>query len=225
MPKDAASSPTATVEDYLQTVYSLETEGERAISARLARWMNVTPPTAWATIQRMQKQGLVELDAKKQIHLTKRGRELAEIVARRHRLAERFLTDVLGLSWAEAHHEAGRWEHVISDNVEDAMVRLLDDPTTCPHGNPIPGSHNRYDTKAHVSLADAEPGAVVVARISEKLELDKEALALLATSDLIPGRDAQVTGRDPDGVTLSTSTGDHTVPARVARLMWVTRVA
>ena len=74
------------------------------------------------------------------IRLTARGLELAQRVVRRHRLAERFLTDMLGLSWAEAHHEAGKWEHIMSDSVETAMDRVLGSPTTCPHGNPIPGS-------------------------------------------------------------------------------------
>ncbi len=101
-----ASVPSPKVEDYLQAIYSLETEGERIISARLSRWMRVTPPTAWATVRRMARDGLVSVDVKKTIHLTKRGRDLAEKVARRHRLSERFLNDVLGLGWAEAHDEA-----------------------------------------------------------------------------------------------------------------------
>ena len=100
-----------TIEDYLQTIYSLETEGEKVISARLARWMRVTPPTAWATVQRMHRDGMVDIDDKKNILLTSWGRELAESVARRHRLSERFLCDVLGLGWAEAHEEAHHFEH------------------------------------------------------------------------------------------------------------------
>ncbi len=95
--------PTPTIEDYLQAIYSLRGEGETVISARLARRMRVTPPTAWATVRRMIRDGLVQLDARKVIDLTPRGLEWAENIVRRHRLAERFLTDVLGFSWAEAH--------------------------------------------------------------------------------------------------------------------------
>jgi DtxR family Mn-dependent transcriptional regulator len=212
-------------EEYLETILELEEEGIVPIRARLVERLGVSAPAVSEQVNRLVGGGYTELLDDRSLRLTSKGRELATTVVRRHRLAERLLVDVIGLEWEKVHREADLWEHVISEDVEEKLVELLGDPATCPHGNPIPGSHNRYDTKAHVSLADAEPGAVVVARISEKLELDKEALALLATSDLIPGRDAQVTGRDPDGVTLSTSTGDHTVPARVARLMWVTRVA
>jgi DtxR family Mn-dependent transcriptional regulator len=197
MPKDAASSPTATVEDYLQTVYSLETEGERAISARLARWMNVTPPTAWATIQRMQKQGLVELDAKKQIHLTKRGRELAEIVARRHRLAERFLTDVLSLGWAEAHEQAHHFEHGITPIIEERLFKLLNNPTTCPHGSPIPGTGATLSPDL-VPLDSLNVGdKATVTFISEELEEDSALLGYLERHNLKPGKKIRIEEKVP----------------------------
>ena len=95
-------------------------------------------------------------DTGRRIELTAAGMRLAERVVRRHRLAERLLTDVLGLSWADAHKEAGKWEHIISDQVEEAIVRVLDNPTTCPHGNPIPGSD--YAAPAAVALSDLEVG-------------------------------------------------------------------
>ena len=84
----------------------------------------------------MNDAGLVKMNGNS-INLTSKGAKLANQVVRRHRLAERFLTDVLGLSWAEAHHEAGKWEHVVSPRVEAAFLKVLEDPTTCPHGNPI----------------------------------------------------------------------------------------
>jgi len=211
-------------EEYCEAIYELREDDLSVIQARIAERIGVSRPAVSEMIRRMTSEGLVRT-TKGTVSLTESGRGLAEQVVRRHRLAERFLTDILGLSWAEAHHEAGKWEHVLSAPVEAAINRLLNDPTTCPHGNPIPGSHNRFDTKAHVALADATPGAVTVARISEKLELDKEALALLASSDLIPGRDATVTGRGTDGITVRTAKGDHTVPDRLARLMWVTPAA
>ena len=122
--------PTKTVDDYLQTIYSLETEGETAYSGRLARWMRVSPPTAWATVKRMQRDDLVEVDSKKTIHLTARGRELAEDIARRHRLSERFLTDVLGLGWVEGHEEAHRFEHGMTRVIEEKIRDLLGNPQT-----------------------------------------------------------------------------------------------
>jgi DtxR family Mn-dependent transcriptional regulator len=173
-------------------------------------------------VNRLVGGGYTELLDDRSLRLTSKGRELATTVVRRHRLAERLLVDVIGLEWEKVHREADLWEHVISEDVEAKLVELLGDPATCPHGNPIPGSANRYDTKAHVSLAEVRPGPVVIARISEKLELEAVALGLLADGDLIPGRDATVVERDGDGVTLRTATGDHTVPDRIARLMWVT---
>ena len=107
---------------------------------------------------------------------------------RRHRLAERLLVDVIGLEWEKVHREADRWEHAISADVEEKLVELLGDPATCPHGNPIPGSERTRSTRSpHVALADAEPGPVVVVRISEKIELDDDALRLLARRAADPG--------------------------------------
>ena len=185
---DVASVPSAKVEDYLQSMYSLETEGERIISARLSRWMRVTPPTAWATIQRMQRDGLVSIDEKKTIHLTKHGRELAEKVARRHRLSERFLSDILGLGWAEAHDEAHHFEHGVTPMIEQRIFTLLGNPTTCPHGSPIPGTGAVLSPDL-VPMDTLEVGdAATVEFISEELEEDLELLRYLDRHDIRPGQ-------------------------------------
>jgi DtxR family Mn-dependent transcriptional regulator len=209
-------------EEYLETILELEEEGIVPIRARLVERLGVSAPAVSEQVNRLVGGGYTELLDDRSLRLTSKGRKLATTVVRRHRLAERLLVDVIGLEWEKVHREADLWEHVISADVEAKLVELLGDPATCPHGNPIPGSHNRFDTTAHVPLADATPGAVMVARISEKLELDKEALGLLASSDLIPGRSAIVVGRVADGIAVTTGTGAHTVPDRLARLMWVT---
>jgi DtxR family Mn-dependent transcriptional regulator len=184
----AASVPSPKVEDYLQSMYSLETEGERVISARLARWMRVTHPTAWATVQRMQRDGLVSIDGKKTILLTKHGRELAEKVARRHRLSERFLSDILGLGWAEAHDEAHHFEHGVTPVIEDRIFALLGNPTTCPHGSPIPGTGATL-SKDLVPLDALEVGdKATVEFISEELEEDLELLRYLDRHNVRPGQ-------------------------------------
>ena len=191
MPHDE-ERPSDTIEDYLQSIYSLETEGERIISARLARWMRVTPPTAWATVQRMHRDGMVEIDDKKTIHLTPRGRELAESVARRHRLSERFLNDVLGLGWAEAHEEAHHFEHGMTPVIEARMVEILHNPTTCPHGSPIPGTGATLDPSWR-ALDTFESGDRLVIRfISEELEMDLELLHYLDKHSLRPGQEVGV---------------------------------
>ena len=186
-------------EEYLETILELEEEGIVPIRARLVERLGVSAPAVSEQVNRLVGGGYTELLDDRSLRLTSKGRKLATTVVRRHRLAERLLVDVIGLEWEKVHREADLWEHVISADVEAKLVELLGDPATCPHGNPIPGSHNRFDTKSHVALADAPAGPVVVARISEKLELDKEALSLLASSDLIPGRDADVLEHAGDG--------------------------
>jgi DtxR family Mn-dependent transcriptional regulator len=212
-------------EEYLETILELEEEGIVPIRARLVERLGVSAPAVSEQVNRLVGGGYTELLDDRSLRLTSKGRKLATTVVRRHRLAERLLVDVIGLEWEKVHREADLWEHVISSDVEAKLVELLGDPATCPHGNPIPGSLNPVDTADHVALADAEPGLVVVARISEKVELDKDALGLLASTELIPGRSAIVVGRVADGIAVTTGAGEHTVPERLARLMWVTAAA
>lgn len=201
--------PSDTIEDYLQSIYSLETEGERIISARLARWMRVTPPTAWATVQRMHRDGMVEIDEKKTIHLTPHGRELAESVARRHRLSERFLNDVLGLGWAEAHEEAHHFEHGMTPVIEAKMIEILHNPQTCPHGSPIPGTGATLDPTWR-ALDTFETGDKLRIRfISEELEMDLDLLHYLDKHNLRPGKEVTVT--DKAGGLLVLRSGDEDV--------------
>jgi len=209
--KASTGEPTPKVEDYLQSMYSLETEGERVISARLARWMRVTPPTAWATVQRMQKQGLVAIDDKKTIRLTKRGRGLAEKVARRHRLSECFLSDILGLGWAEAHDEAHHFEHGVTPVIEDRIFALLGNPTTCPHGSPIPGTGATL-SKDLVPMDTLVVGdAATVEFISEELEEDLELLRYLDRHDIRPGQTITIAEKVPSTGLIAIATERETV--------------
>jgi DtxR family Mn-dependent transcriptional regulator len=184
--------PSDVVEDYLQTIYSLETEGEKVISARLARWMKVTPPTAWARVQQMHKDALVDIDEKKVIRLTDRGRELAEGVARRHRIAERFLSDMLGLGWADAHVEAHHFEHGMTPLIEEKILELLGNPLTCPHGSPIPGTGAFLDPNARPVDTFGVGDAIVIKFISEELEEDNEMLHYLERHDVKPNKEFRV---------------------------------
>jgi len=185
-------------EEYCETIFELKEDAVDVIQARIAERLEVSRPAVSEMIKRMEHEGLVSIDGT--ISLTADGNRLAESVVRRHRLAEVFLTDILGLSWAEAHSEAGRWEHVISDRVEEAMMALLGDPTTCPHGNPIPGS--KYAAPATVSLDQLAVGdGFVVSRIPEELEFAPGILEFLENSSLVPGRKGTVTAASPDGTT------------------------
>src|SRR5688572_29384863 len=128
---------TATYREYVAAIYELGEEGLGVIQARIADWLGVSRASVSEMIRKMEADGLVETGT--EIVLTNEGRHLAEVVVRRHRLAERFLTEVLGLPWVKVHAEAEVWELAISDDVEAAMLAKLDRPKTCPHGNPIPG--------------------------------------------------------------------------------------
>ena len=194
-------------EEYCETIFELREDDVEVIQARIAERLEVSRPAVSEMIRRLESGGLVRVTAGK-IDLTADGRELAERVVRRHRLAERLLTDVLGLSWAQAHVEAGKWEHVISDQVEAAMARLLGDPTTCPHGNPIPGSD--YVAPDAVALAAVTPGSgFTVTRIPEELEFTPGMLEFLEESALCPGESGEVTAVSPDGTLTVRVRGTH----------------
>ena len=187
-------------EEYCETIFELDEDGVDVIQARIVERLQVSRPAVSEMIKKMGEVDLIYFHGTK-IHLTEDGKNLANQVVRRHRLAERFLTDVLGLSWAEAHHEAGRWEHVISPSVEDAFLRILEDPTTCPHGNPIPGTDYQMPEGAS-ALSDIEVGnKFIVERIPEELEFQPGLLEFLEESNLIPGENGKVTAVSPDGTT------------------------
>ncbi len=210
-----------TTEQYLQTILELEEEGITPLRARLVELLELSAAAVSETVHRLAEQGLVEMREDRSLRLTPEGRRIATAVVRRHRLAERLLADVIGLEWEKVHREADRWEHAISADVEEKLVELLGDPATCPHGNPIPGSHRHTNDVPVVRLTDAPPGPVTVTRVSEKLEMSDEALLMLADARLIPGARATVVESTADGVRVETGAGDHTIPAEVAELMYV----
>ena len=187
------------LEEYLEAIHELEEEGTIVIQARLAERVGHSAPSVSEMVRRLKTEGYVEV-AGRQLELTGKGRHLAESVVRKHRLAERLLTDVIGLAWDKAHVEACRWEHVISDEVEERLVEVLGHPTTCPHGNPIPGTVATEDELGLVPLSDIDPGdRLVLRRVIEQVELDQASLSYLCAARFMPGVGATVTARAPDG--------------------------
>lgn len=188
------------LEEYLETIHDLAEAGTPVIQARIAERLGKAAPSVSEMLDRLQADGYVERDGRL-LELTGKGRTIAEGVVRKHRLAERLLVDVIGLEWHKAHLEAGRWEHVISDDVEARLVELLGNPATCPHGNPIPGAaSDPGETSVQTCLLDASIGEIVrLERITEEVELDTEILAYLYDHNFIPGDKAIVVGREPDG--------------------------
>jgi DtxR family Mn-dependent transcriptional regulator len=194
-------------EEYCETIYELREDDVEVIQARIAERLEVSRPAVSEMVHRLTVQGLATVD-KGRIHLTDDGKRLAEQVVRRHRLAERFLTDILELSWAEAHKEAGKWEHVISDSVEVAISRVLGNPTTCPHGNPIPGTD--YVAPDMRALSELEAGArFVVARVPEELEFAPGILDYLEEAELLPDKTGTLTVTSPDGTMTVEVDGRH----------------
>ncbi|MGF1599374.1 MAG: metal-dependent transcriptional regulator [Acidimicrobiales bacterium] len=186
-------------EEYCETIFELAEDGVNVIQARIAERLEVSRPAVSEMVRRMTDEGLVVTNGTT-IELTEQGQQLARTMVRRHRLAERFLTDMLGLSWAEAHHEAGKWEHVISPVVEAAIMDALDNPTTCPHGNPIPGS--TYVEPDLIALSAVAAGRrAIVTRIPEALEFAPGLLEFLEEHRLQPGVTATVLAASPDGTT------------------------
>jgi DtxR family Mn-dependent transcriptional regulator len=185
------------LEEYLETMYALDEEHVPVIQARLVERLGHTPQAVSEMIRRLSDESYVARSGRG-LELTEKGRARAESVVRKHRLAERFLVDVVGLPWYEAHHEAGRWEHVISDEVEARFVAILHNPTTCPHGNPIPGTVR--DPLPQRALTEVAEGTLVtLSRITELIEVDRDALVYLNDHGLVPGRRARIRSRAPDG--------------------------
>jgi len=194
-------------EEYCECIFELQEDDIDVIQARIAERLSVSRPAVSEMVKRLEVEGLVTVDGG--IRLTSAGRKIGERTVRRHRLAERFLTDLLKLSWAEAHHEAGKWEHVMSESVEQAMDDLLGNPTTCPHGNPIPGSdYEQGDFSALSSIKVG--GSFTVERITEELEFAPGLLDFLEESQIQPGKEGTVVASSPDG-TLTVTIGDRPV--------------
>jgi DtxR family transcriptional regulator, Mn-dependent transcriptional regulator len=189
MPRPAISPAT---EDYLRTIYALEEEIQPVIAARVADEMGVSASTMVSTLRRLQREGYIKVERRKEIHLTAEGRNVAEQILRRHFLIERFLTDLLGLDWVKAHQEAHRLEHAVSQEVEERLAKLLSHPTTCPHGNPIPGKAAARQPKGSPLHQIPAGKQVELEYITEGGERDARLLAFLQQHGLVPGTKLQV---------------------------------
>lgn len=207
-----------TTEMYLRTVYELEEEGITPLRARIAERLEQSGPTVSQTVARMERDGLIVVERDRSLSLTPEGRKLATAVMRKHRLAERLLTDVLGLDIAKVHDEACRWEHVMSDEVERRVVAVLGDPTRSPFGNPIPsledvGAASTTDAQNGTRAVDLrldEPATVKVVQISEILQQGTEVQNPVISLGALVGQTVTLTPLENGGVTLTTQ-DDETV--------------
>jgi DtxR family Mn-dependent transcriptional regulator len=198
-----------TTEMYLRTIFELEEEGIVPLRARIAERLSQSGPTVSQTVARMERDNLLRVEGDRHLELTDSGRDLATRVMRKHRLAECLLVNVIGLPWEDVHIEACRWEHVMSEEVERRLVALLDNPQSCPHGNPIPGldelgGHSEEDVSGEsltpmTNLASVAGTHVVIRRISEQLQSDSDVMLRLKQVGIQPGREVTLAASD-DGV-------------------------
>ena len=189
-----------TTEMYLRTIYELVEEGIVPLRARIAERLHQSGPTVSQTVARMERDGLLTVEGDRHLELTEEGRRLATRVMRKHRLAERLLTDVIGLPWELVHAEACRWEHVMSEAVERRLIELLDAPTESPYGNPIPGldelgaENSGEDFMEGLVPLQSVPGGgrVRIRRISEELQKDEALMSALRRVGAVPDSDVMV---------------------------------
>jgi DtxR family transcriptional regulator, Mn-dependent transcriptional regulator len=220
MPEEIRPSPT--VEDYLGVIYTLARDNEPVIGRKLAEWMEVSPPTVTATIQRMVRDGWVTMAPDKTIHLTDAGRRAAASVVRRHMLTELLLARVLNVPWSRVHEEADLLEHNLSPETAARVAELLENADVCPHGNPLPGQES--SVMDLVPLLEAEPGRnYVLARVHEEIERHGDLMDYFERHGLVPGVQLQFVQVIPanETVTLIADGREVTLGLSVARCLWV----
>lgn len=215
-----------TTEMYLRTIFELEEEGIVPLRARIAERLRQSGPTVSQTVARMERDGLLRVTGDRHLELSPGGRERAAKVMRKHRLAERLLTDVIGVDWENVHEEACRWEHVISDDVAARLVELLGDPVESPYGNPIPGRAERpggvvpSESEPIARLVDDnEPVTVRIRSIGEGLQAGHGIMADLRQCGILPGSTA-VLSPHPDGFLLEAEQGDYVLDTESAEHLY-----
>ncbi len=206
---------TVAEEEYLQTIFWLQEAGLPMTGANVARAMQLSPPTVHEMVARLEKDGYISRRVDKSLQFTADGAKHAEAIVRRHRMLERFLTDVLGIPWDEVHEEAERLEHAMSPVLEERMLAAIGGAKTCPHGHPI----NPADRIQGVPLADCEVGAkVMILRLENEAE---DLLHYLMAADLHPGLDAVVKKTGDDEIVIESNLGEHVITRSVAETISV----
>ncbi|WP_275407631.1 metal-dependent transcriptional regulator [Actinoplanes lobatus] len=218
-----------TTEMYLRTILELEEEGVPALRARIAERLHQSGPTVSQTVARMERDGLLTVEGDRHLVLTELGRASAVAVMRKHRLAELLLVNVIGMPYEEAHEEACRWEHVMSDAVEKRVYELLNKPTRSPYGNPIPGLEQlgavddaaEALTRGERNLAfPGLSGSVEIRRICESVQTNSDVLRQLHAAGINPGTTVTV-AQERDGVTIDRSGDKIRLPREVASRVFV----
>lgn len=220
-PPPASSQVDSLRTEVLEILLEHHLAGTIAPEREVADRLPVDRSEVAGAIDRLEAAGTARREDDGVVALTEAGIERATTAVRRHRLTERLLSDVIGLEWWKVHHEAERWEGVVSADVEARLLELLGDPGTCPHGNPIPGSRNAPAHPDAVLLTDAPVGPVHVLRITETLEGDDEALQVLQSCGFVPGKDCEVQRHERGWVQVAGARHDAALPPHVAAHTYV----
>ena len=209
--------------EYLEAIFELEEEGQRVLQARISDRLGLAAATVSEGVRRLVADGYCTVGSARDLTLTDTGRELASTLVRRHRLAERMLTDILGIPWHLCHEQAEDWEKVMTPEVERAIVARLDGDLTCPHGNPIPGEESGVPWSALLPVAALEAGGGGrLTRLLEDVELDHDVLLYLERHNLLPGRDLKLVEIAPDGTrTLEVEGRQVALGEKLADNLWV----
>src|SRR2546423_3513769 len=211
----AAEPVTAAAEEYLQSLFWLFEAGLPMTAANLARAMQLSAPTVHEMLGRLERDSYIIRDAERTIDFTESGRQHAERIVSRHRMIERFLTDVVGVPWDDVHEEAEHLEHAMTPRFEAYVRSSVGDAKTCPHGHPIRVGE-RIDG---VPLADCEIGArVTILRLENEAE---DLLHYLKDAGIEPGLEGTVASNDGEVVTVQSDAGEATVTVSVAETVTV----
>lgn len=210
-------------EEYLEAIYRLEERDGVAKTTQLANQLKVMPGSVTNTIENLEKRQMVSHEPYKGVKLTKKGRELALKVIRRHRLAERLLTDFLHMDWSKVHDEACKLEHNLSETIMKPLEKALGNPQTCPHGNPIPSKSGKVDETRSDLLTNLNPGeGGIIAKITEERP---DLLHYLITLGLVPGALVKIEEKAPfNGPIIVKAMGaSYALGRSVASVIWVKR--
>ncbi len=233
-----------TTEMYLRTIYELEEEGILPLRARIAERLDQSGPTVSQTVARMERDELLTIEKDRSLKLSAQGRALATAVMRKHRLAERLLTDVIGLPWEKVHDEACRWEHVMGDEVEVQLVKVLSEYSTSPFGNPIPGLDELLEGIPNAERAEMEdkirslqegssqrasdieppePIQVKILSINEIIQVEHKLMAKFHALDMRPGSVVNLVATE-DGLEFSNDNGAIVIPEELGHAVRVEKV-
>jgi DtxR family Mn-dependent transcriptional regulator len=221
MTKKGNNSISKESEEYLEAIYKLEQKDGSAKTMQLANQLKVMPGSVTNTVEHLEKHRLVIHEPYKGVKLTEKGRKLALKIVRRHRLAERLLTDILHLDWSKVHDEACKLEHNLSETIVKLLEKALGNPQTCPHGNPIPselGKMNEVKSELLANLSSGEGG--IITKITEE---KRELLQYLATLGLVPGTSVKIEEKAPfNGPIIVKAMGaSYALGRNVASVIWV----